>query len=373
MINKKIKVLLVSPYTGLVGGISRWTGHILNQYNSIIDTTNIELEQFYVDGNPVYNSTPTYKRLVYGVQKYIPFLKIISRKLKSTRYDLVHFCSSASISLVRDILAARIAKRYNVPSVFHFRFGRIPELFEKRNWEQKLIHKLISLADKIIVIDQSSYNTLIKEGYNNIELLPNPLTPEVNRIIKENTHIKRNKYQILFAGHVVKTKGVFELIEACKGIPNIKLKMIGYVNDDMRSKLLEVVGENNSWLEIAGELSYESTIIEMLSCGLFVLPTYTEGFPNVILESMACGCPIIASSVGAIPEMLDIKSNDSCGVCIEPKNVKQLKEAIVKFIDDENLALRYGERAKGRVNEKYTMDVVWKQMVEIWESTLHLS
>jgi glycosyltransferase involved in cell wall biosynthesis len=373
MINKKIKVLLVSPYTGLVGGISRWTGHILNQYNSIIDTTNIELEQFYVDGNPVYNSTPTYKRLVYGVQKYIPFLKIISRKLKSTRYDLVHFCSSASISLVRDILAARIAKRYNVPSVFHFHFGRIPELFEKRNWEQKLIHKLISLADKIIVIDQSSYNTLIKEGYNNIELLPNPLTPEVNRIISENSFIERDSRQILFAGHVVRTKGVLELIEACRDIPNIKVKMIGRVSDDMRNMLMESAGVDNSWLEITGELSYVSTIIEMLSCGLFVLPTYTEGFPNVIIESMACGCPIIASSVGAIPEMLDIKSNDSCGVCIEPKNVKQLKEAIVKFIDDENLALRYGERAKGRVNEKYTMDVVWKQMVEIWESTLHLS
>jgi glycosyltransferase involved in cell wall biosynthesis len=243
-------------------------------------------------------------------------------------------------------------------------------LFEKRNWEQKLIHKLISLADKIIVIDQSSYNTLIKEGYNNIELLPNPLTPEVNRIISENSFIERDSRQILFAGHVVRTKGVLELIEACRDIPNIKVKMIGRVSDDMRNMLMESAGVDNSWLEITGELSYESTIIEMLSCGLFVLPTYTEGFPNVIIESMACGCPIIASSVGAIPEMLNVESSDACGVCIEPKDAKQLKGAIVNLLNDESLAYRYGERAKERVNDNYTMDVVWEQMVKIWETII---
>ncbi|MDD4781894.1 MAG: glycosyltransferase family 4 protein [Tissierellia bacterium] len=373
MTSNKVKVLLVSPYSGAVGGISRWTGHILNYHNSISASTSIELEQFYVDGEQIYNSTTPYKRFLYGIKKYIPFLKILRRKLRSTPYDIVHFCSSASISLIRDILAAGIAKKHEIPSVFHFHFGRIPELYEKRNWEQKLIHRLITLAGKIIVIDQASYDTLMKEGYNNIELLPNPLTPEVNRIISENSFIKRDSRQILFAGHVVKTKGVFELIEACREIPNIKVKMIGRVSDDMRSMLMESAGVDNSWLEISGELSYESTIIEMLSCGLFVLPTYTEGFPNVIIESMACGCPIIASSVGAIPEMLNIQSSDACGICIEPKDVIQLNEAIVKLLDDESLAFGYGERAKERVNEKYTMDVVWEQMVGIWESTLHLS
>ncbi|MDD4720625.1 MAG: glycosyltransferase family 4 protein [Bacteroides sp.] len=370
MTNNKVKVLLVSPYSGAVGGISRWTGHILNYYNSISTSTNIELEQFYVDGEQIYNSTTPYKRFVCGIKKYIPFLKILRIKLRSIPFDLVHFCSSASISLIRDILAASIAKKYNVPSVFHFRFGRIPELFEKRNWEQKLIHKLINLADKIIVIDQSSYNTLMKEGYNNIELLPNPLTPEVNRIISENSFIERDSRQILFTGHVVRTKGVLELIEACRDIPNIKVKMIGRVSDDMRNMLMESAGVDNSWLEITGELSYESTIIEMLSCGLFVLPTYTEGFPNVIIESMACGCPIIASSVGAIPEMLNVESSDACGVCIEPKDAKQLKGAIVNLLNDESLAYRYGERAKERVNDNYTMDVVWEQMVKIWETII---
>ena len=49
---------------------------------------------------------------------------------------------------------------------------------------------------------------------------------------------------------------------------------------------------------------------------LLVLPSYTEGAPMVVLEAMACGRAILATSVGAVPEMFDIGGPEECGVCI---------------------------------------------------------
>ena len=364
--NNKTKVLLSSPFGGKVGGIERWTGHILKYYDT--HKTDIELKQFYPSSkHGVYQNTSLIVRLYLGATKYIPYISGLKKELSSGEYDVVHFASSASISLIRDILSLRIAKKRGAKSLIHFHFGRIPEIYNKRNWEYKLLHRVIGLADKAVVIDMASYNTLENEGYNNIKLLPNPLTPQVEDIINENKDIKREHRKIVFAGHMVRTKGVFELVEACKDIENIKLRMIGYVTDEMKSELISVAGgSSNEWLDIAGEQSFENTIKEMLSAGVFTLPTYTEGFPNVIIESMACGCPIVTTDVGAIPEMLDIQNGFNNGVCVKPKDVESLREAIVKMLDDREYAIRCGKNAQQRVNSLYSMDKVWKQLEAMW-------
>lgn len=366
--SNKTKVLLSSPFGGKVGGIQRWTSHILKYYDN--HRTDVELKQFYpTSKHGVYQNTSLIVRLYLGATKYIPYLRGLKKELSLKKYDVVHFVSSASISLIRDIFSLRIARRRGVKTIIHFHFGRIPELYDKQNWEQKLLHRVINLADKVVVIDESSYDTLSKQGYNNIELLPNPLTPQVADIIRENNHIEKEERKIVFAGHVVRTKGVFELVEACKEIKDIKLKMIGYVTDDIKAEIIEVAGENNeSWLEIAGEQTFENTIKEMLSAGVFVLPTYTEGFPNVIIESMACACPIVTTDVGAIPEMLDIINGYKHGVCVEPKNVDALREAILKMLDDREYALECGRNAQKRVNDLYSMPKVWSQLETIWLS-----
>jgi len=72
--NNKVKLLIFSPNNDTVGGITRWTGHILRYYNTIKDNSNIELEQFYPNGKGVYQHTFFISRLYIGVKKYLPFL-----------------------------------------------------------------------------------------------------------------------------------------------------------------------------------------------------------------------------------------------------------------------------------------------------------
>jgi|SRR5690554_159996 len=367
-----MRILLCSPLEGAVGGIQRWTNHILKYYQKNVNPSDIDLDIYSLDRKTsVVTGTSLIKRLISGLREYPALVKGYKNEIIKNQYDIVHITSSASISLLKDIAMLRFARKKGLKSIIHFRFGRIPELLVSKNWEYKLLLKVIRLADIAVVIDQKSYDSLKIIGCSNIQLLPNPVTPEIHQIIERNPNIKRDTRKILFAGHVKETKGVFELIEACKQIENVSVKLIGKVTDEMRAVLLNKINETDSWLDIAGELEYEDTIKEMMSCGVFVLPTYTEGFPNVILESMACACPIIATSVGAIPEMLSVNEAKHYGICIESKNTEQLKVAINKMLNQPDFARECGENAQERVNTLYSMPIVWTQITNLWKSLLN--
>ena len=192
--------------------------------------------------------------------------------------------------------------------------------------------------------------------------------PKVTTLIDNKTY-ERKERSILFAGHGLKTKGIFELIDACKQIPGISLKMMGTIQNDVKLELYTRSG-NAEWLEVCGEQPYETVIREMKSCDLFVLPTYTEGFPNVILESMACGCAIVTTPVGAIPEMLEEENGKQYGVLVAPRNVDELKDGIERMLDNAALKLECRRNVQLRVNERYNINAVWKQMITIWKETI---
>jgi len=91
---------------------------------------------------------------------------------------------------------------------------------------------------------------------------------------------------------------------------------------------------------------------------IFVLPSVKEGFPWTILEAMVAEIPIIATKVGGVPEILEDSSTGSgqAGIIVEPKNPKQLAEAIQKLIENPDLRKKFSQKAKRRVKEKFSLD-----------------
>ena len=261
-----------------------------------------------------------------------------------------------------------IAQRKRIKTVIHFRFGRIPELAIKKNWEWKLLKKVVGLSNTAIVLDKLSYDTLRSYGFKNVEILPNPIAQGVKAIVDNHSELDRVPNTVLFTGHVIKTKGVFELVEACNQIPGVKLRMVGHVDDDMKQKLLQSATCD---LYIVGELPYEEVIKEMLKSDVFVLPTYTEGFPNVILESMAAGCAIVTTSVGAIPQMLEEEDDKHYGLVVKPRDIDSLVCGIRRLLIDDELKEECRKNVKVRVNERYSIEYVWDRMCEIWQQTLN--
>ncbi len=364
-----MKILLVSPYGGVPGGISRWTEHILKYYNQYgLQDCELDLAPMGRDRFVNINS-PIIYRLWTALKDYRLILKRYRQQLRQKRYDVMHFTSSASLSLFKDLYIIRKAKQKNVKSIVHFHFGRIPELAQVQNWEWKLLLKVVKEADQVVVIDKASYDTLRANGFDNISFLPNPVAPRVVDIAKENVGVKRTPRSILFVGHVVKTKGVFELLEACSKIENINLQLVGHITPDMQTQI-ETLYKDASWLTVCGERPYDEVVKEMCKCDVFVLPTYTEGFPNVILESMACSCAIVATPVGAIPEMLEEENDKHYGIMVEPRNIEQLRVGIEKMLSDEIFKNECRANVQQRVIERYNIDSVWRQMVDIWNKTI---
>ena len=371
MMTKNIKVLFCSPMEN-AGGISMWTRHLLDFYNSSIDKT-VVLKWFYpkLQKKEVMADTHFFLRLIIGLMNYIPFIKNLILEFRKESYNVVHFSSSASISLLKDLLALYISRRFGVKTVIHFHFGRIPEIFSKGGWEKILISQVISKADAVIVLDKYSFDTLEKEGYENIYKLPNPISNILLEYI-DRIKVERKNGELLFVGHLVESKGIFELIEACNGLSNIHLTFIGKGSEEITHALREKAGKvNNLTIDLVGVVPIYSVVEYMKSCSVFVLPTYTEGFPNVIIESMACGCPIVTTDVGAIPEMLDIESGNSHGICVKPRQVDELREAIKYMLNNKEYAVYCGENAKKRVEKLYSLPIVWAKLTDIWKSIVN--
>lgn len=363
------KILFCTPFDLSAGsGIARCSRHIF-EYSQMSGRADICLQILPMDRKHyVSENSSVLKRVYSGVSEYWGIIKEIREKVKAEQPDIVHIASSASLSLFKDLLCVKMLRKMKVPSIIHFHFGRIPEVIIKDGWEWRMIKKVAKKATRIIVIDQSSYDALLLHGIVNVDYLPNPLSPVSESLSNKYGSLSRKDKTVLFVGHVIKTKGIFELIEACGELPDVKLKVLGLGNESVVKELQGLANKcrEDGWVEFTGNLPAEDVIREMCQCAVFALPTYTEGFPNVILESMVCACPIVTTNVGAIPEMLDIQNGENYGICVTPQNVEELKSAISRMLTDTDYAKSCGTNAQKRVKEMYSMPVVWERMCEIW-------
>ena len=361
-----MKVLLCSPFdsegTITSGGIATWAKNIVDSCRNDPD---ISIQVLPLNRR-VYigEKTGVIRRSFEGIIDYSKHACRLLSILKSFRPDLVHLCTSGSLGFIKDLFFLHLTKK--TKRIIHFHFGRIPDIIQQHNWEYKLLKKVIQISDRVIVMDLMSYKSLISIGCSNIDYVPNPLSNSVIENIN-SVSIKRIPNKVLFVGHMDLLKGVVDLVNACSQINGIELHLIGRPDVNTVSKVETIVSSShqNHWLFIHGEKPHEEILKEMLSSQVFCLPSYTEGFPNVILESMAAACSIVATNVGAIPEMLNIDSSEPCGICVSPGDIQMLKDSIQSALESYT---PYGIRASKRVKDCYSIPIVMTKLKKIWNS-----
>jgi glycosyltransferase involved in cell wall biosynthesis len=119
-------------------------------------------------------------------------------------------------------------------------------------------------------------------------------------------------------------------------------------------------------IEFTGEKPHDEAMKMLAAADVFVLPSHTEGFPNVVLEAMALSKPVIATRVGAIPEML----GGDCGLLVEPQDVASLKMALARLMEDRELQRRLGREGYRRAVTQYSIDTVFLQYIDLWKQAI---
>lgn len=372
MATEKIKkVLLISPLPPPVGGIASWTVNVLDY----IEKNKIE----YIDHlnsaqkNKRITNTSVLSRIYWGIINTASIIKKFTIYCSSNKYDVTHITTSGSYGLLRDLLFLYITKYFKIKCIFHIRFGRIPALKIAHNWEWRLIKHIIAQAHKSIIIDTASYKAFCEIGLKDkVILLPNPCSEKVENIARNEIQFKKDN-SFLFVGHVTIAKGVYELVKTfSESKAPLKLTIIGPYENNVYNDLYNIAKtkQNGEWLFIIGVKSKNEILKFMQTSTALILPSYTEGFPNVVLESMASGCPVLASEVGAIPEMLDIKNcEESAGICFKSRSITSLRNALLLFLSKSYTdQTRYGRNGKTKVIKHYTMSRIFQQYSIIWKS-----
>lgn len=351
-----LQVCLIAPLPPPYGGIGNWTVSV-RRYAQMRNDVNLHI----VDISPRWRAIDDlalWKRALGGVlqliRDYVRFLGVMR-----LRPDVVHLTTSGQLAIVRDIAILFTARCMRVPSVYHLHFGRVQQIAGENSLEWRMLAKAIRLAKAVIAIDPGTSAT-IGQRFRQVQTFRVPNGIYLDELPPCGTPFSLRT--VLFLGWVIPTKGITELVYAWA-----KLKMTGWRcvvagpgSEVYRERLLQ--NFKPVQLEFLPEQVHDDAMRLMAASDVFVLPSYTEGFPYVIIEAMALGKSIIATSVGAIPEMLA----DECGMVIPPKNVDALCSALHQVLSDADLRLAMGARAQHKARTEYSMEKVLEQLVCVW-------
>ncbi len=297
--------------------------------------------------------------------------------LKTEKYDLVHTHNSKGGFLGR--LAAKLA---GVPHVIHTVHGfafHNNETFIRRTlfyFLEKMVH---NWCDAYICISKPLVDLWIKHKlapkekitkiYSGIEI-SEFASKDKREKIRNELGIKDNEIAIGQVSKLWEGKGHIDIINAVPMIikkhTNCKFFFIG--DGPIRKKLeLEIKKRNlEHKIFITGHRNDIPQITSALD--IAVLASYYEGMGRVILEAMATGLPVVATSVGGIVDLID---NAQTGILVKPHSPKQLAQAIIKLIKDSNLRTKMGQAGVKKIDKHFSSQTMIKEIDKLYMNILN--
>jgi glycosyltransferase involved in cell wall biosynthesis len=372
-----LKILVVAPLPPPEhGGIVNWSRIIRKTFVAAPD---VRLE--FVDTMPRYRKSydrSLAKRWLGGSVKALRDIGRVRQRLVHERFDVLHLCTSGWPATLRDILILRMARRFDVPSILHYRMGWLPERAAKKSLPWAFALRAMRLANVVVTLDVRS-DAVVKQAISGhrAEILPNMV--EIDAVDALRLHASGvseaaspRHMRLLYVGHVLPDKGVRELVAAAARLREhgVLLDIVGPVEPWFRRKLLAIAGPSGAaeWLTFHDCVDHSTAIRHMLAADVFALPSYGEGAPNTVLEAMACGKPTVSCPVGAVPEMLDIDGPQECGLCVPCREVDALTSALESLIVAPEKRRALGNAARRRVEQLYAVPLACDRLKALWQS-----
>lgn len=297
---------------------------------------------------------------IFGTFKtlFLIFYKIFFLKI-----DVVYFtCSRSFMGSIKDIFLINLASFKNIKLINHLHGSDFYDfLHSSPKWYKKILFNAYSKVDTSIVLLESMKNQFEEFNAMNIEVIPNFYDEDLNIEIEVKD---KNKINILYLSNIIKSKGIFELIDAFDRLTmkydNIYLNIAGgfmgdeYISRDEIKKQFLAKIKINSKINYLGKVYSEDKVKLLQRSDIFVLPSYyrSEAFPISIIEAMRCGNAIITTNYKYLPDIVNRQS----GILIKPKSIDSLVYAIEGLLEDHNLLIGMQEHNSIEAEKKYNLN-----------------
>lgn len=244
--------------------------------------------------------------------------------------------------------------------------------YEFINNEKKIksmyINTIMKRVDVIIVLSNDLKQKLCKKyPEKKIHLLRNPVNIER---MKVKNHIKRKLNSLIYLGWFVKSKGVYDLVDAIKLIVDSgnKVHLDFYGTKEVRKLRSYVANKKlNDYITVHDWIDFDDKLQALYSNSALVLPSYSEGIPNVVLEAMATKIPVISTYVGGLKEVL---TNNVNSLIVDIGNPADLSSKILTCLQNHELRERLVENAYRDVKDNYDIKIIVNEFGNIMNTTL---
>jgi len=349
------KILLVGPFPPAVGGVTTSLHNIL--YSDL--AKNYRYTCFSNSRPPKKSSMGShgYKdffqgglfRMISGIFVTLYHILVFPIRLRRIQPDIVQIHTSDYFVFWENTFYLLWAKLLGKKVIL--RMGGVFDKFYRNSnpLARMLIRRILRIPDVLIV--QSSYWKSFIESLTRprrIRVVNNFL--EVSEFSTPRKEAPNSRKVLFICGTEALRKGLDVVLESIRylshdGIGDSKFIFVAS-NERIRRKVRDL--QVHPYVEFRDILTKQEMLREYREADLFVLPSFGEGFPNSLLEAMASGLPVIATRVGAVPEVIEDNVN---GILIEPGDPGALTRAVKKILNNPQLRETLGRNNKEKVKQ----------------------
>ncbi len=272
-----------------------------------------------------------------------------------------------------DIFAVPLARMAGVPAVIASRLWSMETIpFHERilaRWAEKCAHRIVvnARATGIEVENEGVLRERIYLSYNGVEthiFHPHPrarVAPlqQAELVVGTVCALRPEKRLDLLIDAFAAVRNI---------LPGLRLLIVG--SGSMEESWKERVRGHQLEEQCHFEPTRPDVADWMRSIDVFVTPSDTESFPNALLEAMACGCAVIGSNVGGIPEMID---PERAGQVFESGNLADLIERLKRVLSNADERAVWGVEAARRACLEFSMEHSIRRMEGLYTSLLNPS
>jgi glycosyltransferase involved in cell wall biosynthesis len=291
-------------------------------------------------------------------------IAVLLRKLDA---PLVHVQTASRGSFWRKSVVCLMARAAGRPYLVHLHGGGFTRFYENESGPlgRRLIRKTLAHAALVIALSDEWRERLLRICPTaKVEVLHNAVAIPDQAELRHRAHTEPT---LLFLGHLLRDKGVYDLVRAfaqvARRFPRLTLVLGGVGNIEEVRQLATQLDVQERVL-CPGWLGPERKSAALSGRTLFVLPSYAEGMPMALLEAMSWALPVIATPVGGIPQLV---TNEVNGLLVTPGDIDGLATAITHLLEDPALRERLGAAARATIQAGFSLDEALAKLSGIYD------